>query len=405
MKPAPRQCRQRGTILVMVALLLFFLLGFIGIALDFGRLFVVKTELQTALDSCALAGAQELDGTGSAIVRASNAGVAAAALNRVNMQTASWGTAGKLTAADITFRDSNYFATTAPAAARYIECARTQNGIPAWLLKMMARTGGSSATFKDTNAVGARAVASRTSAQSACPVPMAIKAKGGGTAPNYGFTVGEWIVLYGNKVIGSGEMGWYNLDGSTSASAAVDQLTQDYCGISVGSIGAELATPGAKSSIATVWNHRFGIYKGSDSVQVDHPDLAGAAYTVANWKGAFNAWDGTPQTGEQPNFLAQRAVNAPFDNTGKIINGNPTIATAAELRQYGYNRRLVTVPVIDGASRVVDFVCMFMLQPLTGPQDDVRLEFRGNASDPSSPCTTNGLAGGAGGPLVPVLVR
>ena len=48
--------------MVTVAFALLFLLGFMGVALDFGHLFVVKTELQTASDSCALAAAQELDG-------------------------------------------------------------------------------------------------------------------------------------------------------------------------------------------------------------------------------------------------------------------------------------------------------------------------------------------------------
>jgi len=43
--------------MVTVAFALLFLLGFMGIALDFGHLFVVKTELQTASDSCALAAA------------------------------------------------------------------------------------------------------------------------------------------------------------------------------------------------------------------------------------------------------------------------------------------------------------------------------------------------------------
>ena len=52
---------QRGAVIITVCLLMLFLLGFIGFALDFGRLFVVKSELQTAMDSCALAAAQELD--------------------------------------------------------------------------------------------------------------------------------------------------------------------------------------------------------------------------------------------------------------------------------------------------------------------------------------------------------
>jgi len=54
---------------------------------------------------------------------------------------------------------------------------------------------------------------------------------------------------------------------------------------------------------------------------------------------------------------------------------------------------------------VVDFACMLMLQPLTIPMSQVNLEFRGNASEPGSPCSTFGIPGGTGGPLVPVLVR
>ena len=73
--------------------------------------------------------------------------------------------------------------------------------------------------------------------------------------------------------------------------------------------------------------------------------------------------------------------------------------------QYGLDRRFVTVPVIDGGNHVVDYACMLMLQPLSIPMTDTWLEFRGNAGAASSPCTTSGLAGGAAGPLVPVLVR
>jgi len=54
---------------------------------------------------------------------------------------------------------------------------------------------------------------------------------------------------------------------------------------------------------------------------------------------------------------------------------------------------------------VIDYACMLMLQPLTIPMSDVKLEFRGNAGTPGSPCTTSGIPGGVAGPLVPVLVR
>ena len=48
---------------------------------------------------------------------------------------------------------------------------------------------------------------------------------------------------------------------------------------------------------------------------------------------------------------------------------------------------------------------MLMLQPLSIPMADVQLEFIGNASLQTSPCSFSGMPGGAAGPLVPALVR
>ena len=92
MKRVATRHRQRGAVIVTAALFLLFLLGFMGFALDFGHLFVVKTELQTAMDSCALAAAQELDGQSTALTRATNAGMTAGNLNRVDMVP--WTSAG-----------------------------------------------------------------------------------------------------------------------------------------------------------------------------------------------------------------------------------------------------------------------------------------------------------------------
>ena len=77
MRNTARPGRQRGAVIVTVCLLMLFLLGFMGFALDFGRLFIVKTELQTALDSCALSAAQQLDRQANAISLARNAGMTA----------------------------------------------------------------------------------------------------------------------------------------------------------------------------------------------------------------------------------------------------------------------------------------------------------------------------------------
>jgi len=52
---------ERGSILVITALSLVALVGFVGLALDLGHLYVVKTELQNAADAAALAAAEMMD--------------------------------------------------------------------------------------------------------------------------------------------------------------------------------------------------------------------------------------------------------------------------------------------------------------------------------------------------------
>ncbi|WP_230427425.1 pilus assembly protein TadG-related protein [Collimonas humicola] len=416
--------RQSGAVIVTVSLVLLFLLGFMAIALDFGHLFVVKTELQTAMDSCALAAAQELDGEGTALTRATNAGITAGNLNNVNFQSVTWSGKGMVTATDISFKDAAYGATTVAANARYAQCQHTQSGVNMWLLQSMGAFSGNTAAYKNTQNVLASAVAVRASAQTTCPVPVGLKPKTGGTAPNYGFQVGEWVTMIGNGTAVNGEMGWYNLNGSTNASETKTELGEPgYCGTK---LGDTLGTPGIQSSVDTVWNYRFGIYKNNDpGPSVDHPDFSGYAYTSANWTNAVpqNAWSGTPAAGSDPSaasFTTKRAAFASYDDTGTSVSkgdtitglsmkgGFKTLATPGAGGQhnlYGFSRRLVTAPVVDASNKVIDYACMFMLQPLSGPTVSVQLEYRGNAGAVGSPCTTNGLAGGSAGPLVPVLVR
>lgn len=57
---SPRRGAQRGAVAVMFALSLVVLMGFAGLALDGGRLYVNRTELQNAADACALAAARLL---------------------------------------------------------------------------------------------------------------------------------------------------------------------------------------------------------------------------------------------------------------------------------------------------------------------------------------------------------
>lgn len=415
--------RQRGAMIVTAALILLFLMGFMGIALDFGHLFVVKTELQTAVDSCALSAARELDGQGTAITRATSAGQVAGNANGVNMQSSNWSGKGQIVPSDITFRDASYAVTTTPALARYAQCAHTQPGINIWLMKAMGAFTGNAAGNPATRSVIARAVATRASAQSACPIPVAAKPKAGGTAPNYGFAVGEWVTLImAQNAATGGQIGWANLDGSNSASETSAELN-GRCGAKVGDT---VGTPGVQTSVADVWNQRFGIYKNTSDPSTARPDYTGYAYTSLNWPAQFNAYNGAPGAGAGPtaqNFVTKRAAFASCADTGTKVKGANSCESITGLSlnsfqslaapgnvagghmQYGMDRRIVTVPVIDGGNHVIDYLCMLMLQPLSIPMTDVQLEFLGNAGAAGSPCTTSGLAGGTAGPLVPVLVR
>ena len=415
---------QKGAVIVTVALFMLFLLGFMGIALDFGRLFIVRTELQTAMDACALAAAQELDGQADSIARAQSAGVTAGNLNRVNLQSADWAGQPQLTPASLTFRAADFTVTTVSADARYAQCQHTQASIQLWLLQALGAFSGDNALFPATGSVAAGAVATRASSQTSCPLPLMLRPVPGGSAPNSGFPVGQWItLLLGHNAAAGGQIGWANLDGSNSASETEAEML-GYCGTEVGDT---LGTPGVQSAIADAWNFRFGIYRNGTNASQHSPDVSGYAYTALNWPSRANAFNGPTPAGAHPtaaNFVTKRAEYASCADTGTRVRGPGSCEQITGLslnsfqdlalpgptavgghRTYGVRSRVAPVAVVDASNRVIDYACMFMLQPLSIPMSNVQLEFLGNAGAPGSPCTTSGLPGGNAGPLVPVLVR
>jgi Flp pilus assembly protein TadG len=430
MRRATRRSQQ-GAVIVTVCLLLLFLLGFIGFALDFGKLFVVKSELQTAMDSCALAAAQELDlqpsigGGPSAIGRAKSAGLSAGNMNAVNFQSASWSGKGQLVTAEITFKDPAYVTTTDPTVAQYAQCQHVQPAVQLWLLQALGAFSGNTTDFTNTHNVMASAVATRAHGQSTCPIPVNAKPKAGGVAPNYGFTPGEWVtVLTSQSAIPGGYIGWGNLDGSNSASETRAEM-DGKCGTRVNDT---IGTPGVQTTIAQDWNYRFGIYKKVPDFSTDpsymRPDFTGYSYTATDWPSQRNAYDGS-DPGAAPtaqNFVTKRANFGACAPSGRVrganscesisnisLNSFTNLAASGtgpgSHGAWGTNRRIVTVPVTDNSNKVIDFVCMLMLQPLSIPMTDVQLEFIGNAGTVTSPCSFSGMPGGAAGPLVPALVR
>lgn len=67
--------RQTGAVLVMVAILIVVLIGVAALALDVGRLLVLRTEMHNAVDAAALAAATELNSSADAQDRAKHAAI------------------------------------------------------------------------------------------------------------------------------------------------------------------------------------------------------------------------------------------------------------------------------------------------------------------------------------------
>ena len=410
-----RSGRQQGAVAVTVALCLLFLLGFMGLALDFGRLFVIRGELQTAVDSCALAAARELDGRADALTRASTAGRLVGNANAVNFQSAAWSGRPQLSDSSVQFFDRDLQLTTQAALARYARCRHAHDSVGAWLLPSLQAISGD-ARLTVSHQVVAQATATRLSAQTACPLPVALHPASGASAPNYGLAVGQWVTLMGKKGLApNGQMGWANLDGSSSAAETERELL-GYCGTR---LGDRLGTPGAQASVTDAWNLRFGIYKNNPPTEAAGLlDATGYAYTAANWPSQRDAYRGaTPPMAHATaaNYLVKSAAQASCADTGTSVKtceditglnlsgASKTLAPPGPA--YASQTRIVTVPVVDASARVIDYVCMLMLQPLSTPLVDVQLEFIGSASDSTSPCSTSGLPGGSAGPLVATLVR
>src|SRR5262245_37915260 len=68
--------REGGYVLMTMGVTAFGLFGVMGMAVDIGRLYIIKNETQAYCDAAALAAALQLDGTSQGITDATNAALA-----------------------------------------------------------------------------------------------------------------------------------------------------------------------------------------------------------------------------------------------------------------------------------------------------------------------------------------
>lgn len=399
---------QRGTVLVMTAVALVALLGFVGLVVDTGRMYVQKTEVQNAMDSCALAAARELTGADpNQLQRAESAGITVGNRNQVDFQK----TAIALSASDITFSQTlngSYQARSAIGSGdvlkmKYARCQWTKGGIGMYFLSVLNI---------GTQTVSASAVATQGGSQTSCAIPVALCKESLVGNPPPGTWFSATFDNHGdpsNDPI-SGSFRWVDFPDYQGGKGLKDALAgTGVCNLPA--TGTKVGKPGNNQGARQAWNTRFGIYQGGYDVDTAPPDSTGFAYTPKSWSSQANAYDNFVSTARAGNLTYQGDNATGLKTQGKV-------AKPADYKDKGVNRRVAIAPVVDCAEydashtpAVDSWACILMLDPMqngNGVNSGVaHLEYLGKADAAGSPCSSTGLPGGpgSGGAKVPVLVQ
>jgi Flp pilus assembly protein TadG len=438
--------RQRGAVAIIVALSLVVMVGFMGLAIDGGRLDLTKTELQNAADACALAAAYELTGntiSAEAFQRAEAAGRLVAQQNRTDFQSTPVAASQVSVEYNSVLTGGSWVtaAGTPSGSSKYVRCVIQRTGIAPYFMQALGI---------GDQTVTSLATATLAPAQSNCAVPMGLCVVGGGTAPNFGYTQGNWYGLdfqdTGGAANYTGNFRWIDFDPSNPtpgcSGAGAQELSCVMAGAgqcslpapitgSCASSGSASPTPGCVgqngnvASMETSYNSRFGVYRngaGNPQKTTAAPDITGQSYAweggVGNWSLGRDAYSGT--SGTTPNFVAARASRLPTENIAGLnpaFYANPyNPSTSADHVAYGADRRLVTAPIVDCAgftsgqhAPIRGYACILLLDPYRTQGSDVRskFEYLGRSNVAGSPCATSGIAGNTSsqGPMVPALVQ
>lgn len=436
--PASTRRRQRGAVAIITALAMVVLVGFAGLALDGGHLYLTKTELQNAADSCALAASYELTGSpiaAESFTRAENAGKTVGAENRVDFQ------GNGIAPADIDVSFSTALdgaswvaAAAASGASKYVRCTIARDGIAPWFMQVLG--------FGEQT-VNAFATATLAPSQNNCAIPMGLCVTPGSPAPNFGYVKGDWYSMNFKESGGgtadnlTGNFRWVDFDPSTQTPGCSGGGAQELACLFEGagqcnlppsgpltcsSSGNSSPTPGCVGqtgniqSLSKAFNSRFGICQGGTCTDGDlksaPPDFTGLAYNTTNWAPGRDAYKGS--SGGQPNFVGARNSHLQVQSS-ELPNGTSR-ASATQMVSFGADRRLVTVPFLDCASfggsqhaPIRGYACILLLAPYKKLGSDVVVaaEYLGASNEPGSPCATSGAVGSSSsvGPLVPALVQ
>jgi hypothetical protein len=415
--------RQNGAVALMVALLLIVLIAVAGLVVDLGRLFVVKTELQNAVDACALAAARELNvpsKTLAVLTRAENAGIEVGNRHfddfqhdQVVLQTDH----------DVTFSTAldGAYVTKASAGGdvRYVRCTHQVTGLIPTLMSILG---------VGNNSVAATAVATLQGGMTSCPIPLAMCKQNAPvppcTVPNttpdrFGLCVGQWyagLLDPKDDQFAGGNFNWIDFTPHAGGRPEISEAVagEGFCDID-STMMAVHAEPGKKVAVKDAWNSRFGLYPKNGKLDVESapPDFTGYAYGPGNWSQAQLAY---------ADYRNRQVTFEPYpgDNVTELsTKNNYTVSTRDDHRLGTSDRRIVSMPLVacpwpkGHQAPVEGWVCALMVHTMPAKSkddpkfDEVRLEYLGEVTAEGSPCASFGQPSGPGGtgPKVPTLVQ
>ncbi|MCM2342921.1 TadE/TadG family type IV pilus assembly protein [Rhodoferax sp.] len=432
LKAMRSQC-QRGAVAITFGLTLVVLIGFVGLAIDLGRFFVIKTELQNGMDACALSAASQLRpgaNDTNALIRAvaygnvfsQGAPSDPSVRNLVNFQSQGL----EPSVLTITFATSNAgpYNVTDPNTAKFVKCEYPLAGLPIYFMQVLN-------PLLTTQTVNAWAVAKRETPAAAC-IPVAVCTDAGGNAGNnFNHNVGDWLTAFDGTQYGTGNFGWIDFTPPFGGASEIKNILAGSMQCNISQTGDQVGQTGKQDTLQEAWNTRFGWYRkgGGYSPLEAPPDKTGFAYSNlnedgtangGNWPSGFNAYSGTSTVSGQPKFGGiggAQEIFKPYQETipvGIKTNQYSQPLQEAQLEQLGRtNRRIVAAPVVNcsvwntppGSQMppILGWACVLMLNPMesgSAASDIAKLEFLGLSSAANSPCS-----GGEENANAPVLTQ
>ncbi|MEK7786562.1 MAG: Tad domain-containing protein, partial [Chloroflexota bacterium] len=169
--------KEKGVVAIIVALSLVALIGFVGLALDLGKLFVAKSELQNSADACALAAVRELTGANTnQLTLAEAAGITAGRRHDVLFQSEAitYTVDDSVTFSQTltgTYQPKSAISATDALLMKFARCSGDRSGIANWFIQVLNLLPGASI---GDQTVAATAVASLSPSQTACAIPVGL---------------------------------------------------------------------------------------------------------------------------------------------------------------------------------------------------------------------------------------